>query len=120
MAALTGLINQGGGPPAGDDMQRFRRVSVEFAARARPHQDDAAIQRDLGLIQMLAGDLDPAGDALQIAMGLEADRPSVRFLLGMVRFGQRRLDEALTLLKQVPASDPYYAAAQTQLHKLQR
>ena len=121
MAALTGLINQGGGgPPAGDDMQRFRRVSLEFAARARPHEDDAAIQRDLGLIQMLAGDLDPAGTALQIAMGLEADRPSVRFLLGMVRFGQRRFDEALTLLKQVPASDPYYAAAQTQLQKLQR
>jgi hypothetical protein len=120
MAALTGLINQGGGPPEGDDMLRFRRVSVEFAARARPHEDDAAIQRDLGVIQMLAGDLDPAGDALQIAMGLEADRPSVRFFLGMVRLGQRRLDESLTLLKQVPASDPYYHAAQAQLKKLQR
>ena len=46
---------------------------------------------------------------------LEADRPSVKFLLGMVRLGQRRLDEALTLLRQVPASDPYYAAAQAQL-----
>ena len=101
-------------------MLRFRRVSLEFAARARPHEDDAAMQRDLGVIQMLAGDLDPAGDALQIAMGLEADRPSVRFFLGMVRFGQRRLDEALTLLKQVPASDPYYHAAQAQLKKLQR
>jgi predicted CXXCH cytochrome family protein len=119
MAALTGLINQGGGPPEGEDARRFRRVSVEFAARARPHEDDAAMQRDLGLIRMLAGDLDPAADALQIAMGLEADRPSVKFLLGMVRFGQRRLDEALTLLKQVPASDPYYAAAQAQLKKLQ-
>ena len=53
-------------------------------------------------------------------MDLEADRPSVRFLLGMVRFGQRRLDEAAALLKQVKASDPYYAAAQTQLQKLQR
>ena len=29
-------------------------------------------------------------------------------------------DEALALLKQVPASDPYYAAAQTQLKKIQR
>jgi predicted CXXCH cytochrome family protein len=120
MAALTGLINEGGAPPEGDDARRFRRVSLEFAARARPHQDDAAIQRDLGLIRMLAGDFDPAGEALEIAMGLEADRPSVRFLLGMVRFGQRRLDEAVALLKQVPASDPYYPAAQTQLRKLQR
>jgi predicted CXXCH cytochrome family protein len=120
MAALTGLINEGGAPPEGDDARRFRRVSLEFAARARPHQDDAAIQRDLGLIRMLAGDFDPAGEALEIAMGLEADRPSVRFLLGMARFGQRRLDEAVALLKQVPASDPYYAAAQAQLKKVQR
>ena len=120
IAALTGLINQGGAPPEGDDARRFRRASLEFAARARLHEDDAAMQRDLGLVRMLAGDFDPAGDALQIAMGLEADRPSVRFLLGMVRFGQRRLDEALTLFKQVPASDPYYAAAQAQLKKLQR
>ena len=120
MAALTGLINQGGGPPEGEDARRFHTASLEFAARARPHEDDAAIQRDLGLIRMLAGDFDPAGDALQMAFGLEADRPSVRFLLGMVRFGQRRLDEALTLLKEVPASDPYYAAAQAQLKRLPR
>jgi tetratricopeptide (TPR) repeat protein len=117
IAALTGLINDEGAPPEGADAVRFRRVSLEFAARARLHEDDAATQRDLGLVRMLAGDLDPAAAALQIAMDLEADRPSVRFLLGMVRFGQRRLDEALTLLRQVPASDPYYTAAQTQLHR---
>jgi len=120
MAALTGLINQGGGPPEGEDVKRFHKASLEFAARARPHEDDAAIQRDLGLVQMLAGDFDPAGNALQIAMGLEPDRPTVRFLLGMVRFGQRRLDEAQTLFKQVPASDPYYATAQAQLQRLQK
>jgi predicted CXXCH cytochrome family protein len=120
IAALTGLINLGGAPPERDDATRFRRVALEFAARARLHEDDAAMQRDLGLVRMLAGDLDPAAAALQIAMDLEADRPSVRFLLGMVRFGQRRLDEAAALLKQVKASDPYYAAAQAQLRKLQR
>jgi cytochrome c-type biogenesis protein CcmH/NrfG len=67
---------------------------------------------------MLAGDLDQAAAALQIAMDLEADRPSVRFLLGMVRFGQRRQEEAAALFRQVKASDPYYAAAQAQLKKL--
>ena len=118
IAALTGLANQGGGPPQGADAVRFRRVSLEFAARARLLEDNVSIQRDLGIVRMLAGDLDPAADALQIALGLEADRPSLRFLLGMVRFGQHRLDEALTLFRQVPASDPYYAAAQTQLKKL--
>ena len=53
-------------------------------------------------------------------MDLEADRPSVRFLLGMVRFGQRRQEDAAALFRQVKASDPYYAAAQAQLQKLQR
>ena len=69
---------------------------------------------------MLAGDLDPAAKAFEIALGLEAERPSIRFLLGMVRFGQHRLDEAAALLRQVPASDPSYVAAQGQLHQLQR
>ena len=41
-------------------------------------------------------------------MGLEPDQPSVKFLLALARIGQRRLDEARTLLKQVPPADPYY------------
>ncbi len=119
MAALKGLISRGGGPPEGEDARRFHRAALEFAARARRYEDDAAMQRDAGLVRLLAGDLAPAADALQIALGLEADRPSVRFLLGMVRVGQRRLDEAATLFRQVGASDPSYDAAQAQLHKLQ-
>jgi tetratricopeptide (TPR) repeat protein len=105
MAALMGLINQGGGPPDGEDARRFHLVSLELAARARLHEDDAATQRDLGVARLLAGDFDPAAEALQIARGLEPDRSSITFLLGMVRLGQRRLDEAWTLLRQVPASD---------------
>jgi predicted CXXCH cytochrome family protein len=120
IAALTGLVNEGGGPPEGEDARRFRRVSLEFAARAHLHEDDAAAQRDLGVVRMLAGDLDPAARAFEITLGLEAERPSVRFLLGMVRYGQRRLDEARAWLRQVPPSDPSYAAAQAQLQKLQR
>jgi hypothetical protein len=120
IASMMGLINLKGAPPEGADAERFRRVSLEFAARARLYEDDAAMQQDLGLLRMLAGDLDPAGDALQIALGLEADRPSLRFLLGMVRLGQRRLDEARTLFGEVAASDPSYAAAQAQLRRLSK
>jgi hypothetical protein len=36
----------------------------------------------------------------------------------MVRFGQRRQEEAAALFRQVKTSDPYYAAAQAQLKKL--
>jgi tetratricopeptide (TPR) repeat protein len=115
-----GLINYGGGPPGPDDQARFRRVSREFAARARLHEDDATTQRDLGLIEWLAGNLDPASTALQIALGLDPDQPTAKFLLGMVRFGQRRFDEGRTLLKQVPPTDPYYASAQARLKQLPR
>ena len=48
-----------------------------------------------------------AADALQISVGLEPDRPSSRFLLALARLGQRRVDEARALLKQVPPADPY-------------
>jgi predicted CXXCH cytochrome family protein len=115
IAALMALINYGGGPPDGEDAARFRRVSREFAARAQLHQDDATTQRDLGLIEWLAGDLDPAASALEIALGLDRDQPSAKFLMGMVRLGQRRFAEGSPWLKQVPPSDPYYAAAQARL-----
>ena len=101
-------------------MPRFRRVSREIAARARLHEDDAGTQRDLGMVQWLAGDLEPAANALQIALGLDPDRPSAKFMLGMVRFGQRRFDEGWALLKQVPPTDPYYGAALTRLKQLPR
>jgi predicted CXXCH cytochrome family protein len=120
IAALMGLINEGSGPPEGDDARRFRQVTLELAARARLHEDDAAVQRDLGVARLLAGDAGAAAVALEIAMDLEADRPSVRFLLGMARAGQRRPDEARALWEKVPKSDPFYAAAQSQLQKLQR
>ena len=112
------LINGGGGPLAPADEARFRRVGAEFAARARLHQDDAGIQRDLGLTRLLTGDLDLAADALQISVGLEPDRASARFFLAMARLGQRRVDEARVLLKQVPPSDPFYRQAQERLKTL--
>jgi hypothetical protein len=37
----------------------------------------------------------------------------------LARLGQRRVDEARTLLKRVPASDPYYRAAQDRLKQLE-
>ena len=50
--------------------------------------------------------------------GLEPGRPSARFLLAVTRIGQRRFDEARTLLAQVPSSDPYYRSAQDRLKTL--
>jgi predicted CXXCH cytochrome family protein len=120
MSALMSLVNRGGGPIGPADLPRFQAASREFAARARPHQDDARIQRDLGLVQLLASDVDSAAEALQISVALEPGRPSSRFLLAMARVGQGRTEEARALLKQVPSSDPYYKAAQASLKQLER
>jgi predicted CXXCH cytochrome family protein len=118
MAALMALVNGGGGPLGRDDLPRFQRASVEFAAGARLFQDDAKIQRDLGLVQLLASDVDHAAEALEISAGLEPDRPSTKFLLAMARVGQGRTEDARALLKEVPATDPYYKAAQDSLKQL--
>ena len=82
------------------------------------YRDDAAFERDLGVVHLLGGELDLAADALEISLGLEPGRPSAKFLLAVTRIGQRRFDDARTLLMQVPASDPFYLSAQERLKTL--
>ena len=118
ISAIVSLINGRGEPLGPGDTARFRFVGAEFAARARLHEDDAVIQRDLGLVQLLSERFDPAAEALQISMGLDPDQPSVKFLLALARLGQRRVDEARALLKQVQPADPYYKLAQERLKQL--
>jgi predicted CXXCH cytochrome family protein len=119
ISAIVSLINRGGGPLGPGDAARFQWVGREFAARARLHEDDASVQRDLGLIELLTGRFDTAADALQISSGLEPAQASVKFLLALARIGQRRVDEARTLLKQVLPADPYYKSAQERLRQLE-
>jgi predicted CXXCH cytochrome family protein len=118
ISAIGSVINRGGEPLGPADMARFQWVGREFAARARLHEDDAGVQRELGVIELLAGRFDAAGDALQISSELEPERPSLKFLLAQARLGQRRVDEARTLLRQVPRTDPYYKLAQERLKQL--
>jgi tetratricopeptide (TPR) repeat protein len=118
ISALVSLVNLSGPPLAGGDLERFRRVGREFARMERLYQDDAGFERDLGVVHLLGGELDRAADALQIALRLEPGRPSTAFLLAVTRIGQRRYDDARTLLLQVPSSDPYYRSAQDRLKTL--
>jgi predicted CXXCH cytochrome family protein len=119
LSSLVSLINVGGEPLGLDDAKRFRRVGREFAAKARLYEDNATVQGDLGVIALLSGEVDLAASALVNSVALEPERPSATFLLALARLGQQRLDEARTLLKRVPRSDPYYAAAQDRLKQLE-
>ena len=116
--ALIALFNKGGGPFDPAEEVRVRRVSAEFAARARLDQDDANTQADLGLVKLLLGEFDLAANALQISLGLNPERPSTKYLLALARLGQRRIDDARALLRQVPPSDPSYRAAHQRLKQL--
>jgi predicted CXXCH cytochrome family protein len=118
IAALISLANTPGGSLGPDERSAFARVTREFAARARLHEDDAGVQTDLGLVQLLAGDHAQAARALEISLSLEPALPKATLLLGLVRAGQGRLDEARSLLARVPPSDPGYRLAQDQLRAL--
>jgi tetratricopeptide (TPR) repeat protein len=117
IAALISLANTPGSlAPA--ERRAFARVAREFAGRARLHEDDAPIQADYGLVQLLAGDLGQAARALEISLGLDPDLAKASLLLGLARVEQGRLAEARSLLERVPPSDPGYRLAQDQLRAL--
>jgi predicted CXXCH cytochrome family protein len=118
VSALVSLVNLGDRPSDVADGARFRRVSAEFAQQARLHEDDPVTQTELGLVHLLNGDLVGAGAALEISLDLEPGAPKATFLLGLVRLAELRTDEARSLLRKVPAGDPYYRAAQERLKKL--
>jgi len=119
LSSLVSLINVGGEPFGPEDETRFRRVGREFAEKARLYEDNATVQGDLGVIALLSGEVDLAANALLNSLALEPGRPSATFLLALARLGQQRPDEARALLKRVPRSDPYYAAAQERLKRLE-
>ena len=118
VSALVSLVNLGGGPLAPNDQARFRRVSAEFAAQAALHEDDAVTQAELGLVHLLNDELELAAEALETSLGLDPDNVRAAFLLGLVRTGQQRTDDARRLFEKVPRSDPSYGAAQERLKRL--
>src|SRR5258708_29699540 len=99
---MVSMINGEVETIAPSDVPRFQRVGAEFSDRARLHEDNARIQQDLGLVELLTGSFDGAARTLQISLTLEPDQAAVKFFLALARLGQGRLDDARALLKQVP------------------
>jgi predicted Zn-dependent protease len=118
IASLLTLVEQGGTSLTAGDLARFRFVAGEFSAWSQVNLHDSELQRAQGIVQLLAGDINRAADALQIALDLDPGARSGRFFLALARIGQQRLDDARTLFKQVPKDDPFYARAQEQLARI--
>ncbi len=120
IGSLLALIPQGGAGLTANELERVGRVGEEFAAWAHMNQYDADLQRTEGIVHLLGGDFNRAADALQIGLDLAPGAGSARFFLALARIGQRRFEEARTLLDAIPRMDPYYEKAQEQLKKLPR
>jgi predicted CXXCH cytochrome family protein len=120
LSGLTSFISAGGEPPGPDEIVRLRHVSPEFAAKAQLYPDDAKMQSEFGIVELLCGEFDRAADALVISLDLDPERPTTRFMLALARLGQGRVDDASALLRAVPPSDPYYPSAQARLKTLPR
>jgi hypothetical protein len=118
LSALVSIVNGGDRPSSPEERARFARVSVDFADQARMHEDDAVTQADLGLVHLLNGNLARAAEALAISRELEPDEARPLFLLGLVRLGEARVQDARTLFEQVPRSDSLYPAARRQLQMI--
>src|SRR5439155_3101978 len=121
IASLLTLVAHGdedGRALAPGDLARFRSVSREFSEWSAVNRDDADLQRLEGIVDLLGGDAGRAADALAISFDLEPEMPSVRFFLGLARLGQRRVDDARALFKQIPRGDPYYEKGQEQLRRI--
>ena len=118
LSGLTSLIRAGGEPPGPDEIARIRTGSRELAVKAQLYPDDAKVQSEFGIVELLCGEFDRAADALFTSLGLDPDRPITRFMLALARLGQGRVDDASRLFRAVPPSDPYYVSAQERLKKL--
>jgi hypothetical protein len=118
MPALMAIINRGARPTTVEERVRLRQVGHEFAVRADLHQDNAAVQKDLGLVRLLTDQIDLAALALQNSLRLEPSGNGASYLLALTRIRQGRLEDARQLLREIPPSDPSYDAAQTRLKLL--
>jgi hypothetical protein len=116
-AALT-VAERGGRDLRLENLARFRSVAKELASWTSRHQDDENLQRLQGLVQLLAGDFNPAAEALAISLAHKPDETRSKFLLGLARLGQGRQDDATRLFDEIPRGDPYYESAQRQLKAL--
>ena len=118
IAALVALINVGATPLEPDQTARLREVGREYGALAPLYDDDAAFDRDLGLVRLLDSDFNGAASMLETCLRLDPRRPSASFLLALARLGQGKIEDARRLLQQVDQSDPSYAAARRRLEAI--
>jgi protein O-GlcNAc transferase len=68
-----------------------------------------------GLSQHQKGDLAAAEKTYEQILGLNPSHEEALHLLGLIRFGQNRFDDAIRLIKQALVVDPKFAAAEYNL-----
>jgi predicted CXXCH cytochrome family protein len=98
---------------------QFRTAAREVVSWTEEHRDEPDLQRLQGVVQLLAGEINAAAEALATSLDHDPAATHTRFLLGLARLGQGRADEARELWRRIPRGDRYYESAQRQLRVLE-
>lgn len=98
---------------------RFRTAAQEVVSWTQQHKDEPDLQRVQGVVQLLAGEINAAAEALAMSLSHDPDATQTRFLLGLARLQQGRAGEARELWRGIPRGDRYYESAQRQLKALE-
>ncbi len=119
MNTAISLLNLGIRELSGEAEASFEQAKRLHAIRGNFYADDAPQQLNLGRFHVLDGNPDAAGQAFERSYALNPDQPGIRFFMAVTRLSQQRFGEAVTLLRDVPADDPFAQEAQTLLNRLQ-
>lgn len=118
IAALLSLVDLEAWDYDAGHSARIARVTPELAAFVEARGTDSSLNRTLGTVYLLNGEMNAAARTLERSLALDPDGARTVYLLGLARLGQRRREDAGALFRQIPPSDPYYPNAQEQLKQI--
>ena len=98
----------------------FERAKRDYLTRAVLLADDARVQLDAGKFHLLDQNANAAAAALEAAMRIDGGLPGARYFLAVARLAQGRKADAVSLLSQIPTTDPQAAAASALLEVLRK
>jgi len=71
VGAVLSLVNLRAVRLSGEDARHFEQAKSEYLARAAIHADDGPEQFNLGIFELLTGDLQAAAQAFEISLWLD-------------------------------------------------
>ena len=120
VGAALSLMNRKVTRLDGPSAPAFAQAKQDYLMRSVLLADDARVQLDTGKFHLLDQNAAAAAGAIETAMRIDQTLAGARYFLAVARLAQGRKADAITLLGQIPATDPQAAAAAALLDALRR